>query len=27
MFFSRHESGMTKAKQVLKGVAIALAIM
>ena len=27
MFFSKHESGMTKAKQMLKGIAIALAIM
>lgn len=27
MFFSRHESGMTKAKQMLKGIGIALAIM
>ncbi len=27
MFFSKHESGMTKAKQMMKGIAIALAIM
>ncbi len=27
MFFSKHESGMTKAKQMLKGIGIALAIM
>lgn len=27
MLFSKHESGMTKAKQMLKGVAIAIAIM
>lgn len=27
MFFSKHESGMTKAKQMLKGIAIAITIM
>jgi len=27
MFFSKHEAGMTKAKQMMKGIALAIAIM